>query len=42
MRIIWMDGELERLALRMMAPDELKKEPERLVFHILVPGSGDR
>ena len=29
-RIFWMDGEPERLTLRMMAPDELKKEPERL------------
>jgi len=25
-RIIWMDGELERLALRMMAPAELKNQ----------------
>ncbi len=25
-RIIWMDGEMERLALRMMAPDELKNQ----------------
>src|SRR5260370_26341394 len=30
MCIFWMDGELERLALRMMAPDDLKKEAERL------------
>jgi hypothetical protein len=29
-RIFWMHSELERLALRMMAPDELKKEAERL------------
>src|SRR5258708_22677731 len=28
--IFWMHGELERLALRMMAPDEPKKEADRL------------
>ena len=26
MRIFWMDGELEHLTLRMMAPDELKNQ----------------
>jgi hypothetical protein len=30
MCIFWMDGKVERLALWMMVPDELKKEPERL------------
>src|SRR5215469_532439 len=30
MYIFWMDGEVERLALGIMVPDELKKEVERL------------
>ena len=29
MFIFWMDGELKRLTLRMIVPDELKKEAER-------------
>ena len=34
--IVWMDGELKRLTLRMMVLDELQKETERF-FSIASP-----